>query len=215
MRSRTRNYDFAPVCLAFQGSTISFCHWMASARIAANSGRDRIDANNMGSGPAFKRSFSVSPFEKLHDEEGAALQLVDVVDRADMRVLKQRSGARLPLQTLESAGVGHEVLGKKLQGDVAAQAQVLGLVDDAHAAASEPSQDAIVRDCLADHVVRKNDDSGIISSAGSAALPSTASDSAWPEPSSVKPAPSCRSLLGSSPARRRAPPGHRPDAARR
>jgi hypothetical protein len=43
------------------------------------------------------------------------------------------------------------LLGQELEGDKAMQPSVLGLVDDAHAAASEFLDDTVVRDGLAEH----------------------------------------------------------------
>src|SRR5208283_3941821 len=44
-----------------------------------------------------------------------------------------------------------EVVGKELQGDVAAELQVFRLVHNTHPAAAELLDDAVVRDGLADH----------------------------------------------------------------
>ena len=44
-----------------------------------------------------------------------------------------------------------DVFGEELEGDEAAELDVFGLVDHAHAAAAEFFEDAIVRDGLADH----------------------------------------------------------------
>ena len=45
---------------------------------------------------------------------------------------------------------GH-FFGQELERDEAVQPRVLGLVHDSHAAAAELLDDAVVRDCLADH----------------------------------------------------------------
>jgi len=42
---------------------------------------------------------------------------------------------------------------EETQGDEAAQPRVLGLIDHAHATATEPLDDAVVRDGLVDHGV--------------------------------------------------------------
>ena len=46
-------------------------------------------------------------------------------------------GPRLALQPLERLRVPGELLGQELQGDPPAELEVLGLVDDAHAAAAD------------------------------------------------------------------------------
>ena len=90
-------------------------------------------------------------FHQLHDDEGLPVRLVDVVDRADVRVLERGSGPRLALEALERLRVPRDVLGKELQSDVAPQARVLGAVDDAHAAAAQLLDDPVAGDRLADH----------------------------------------------------------------
>ena len=89
--------------------------------------------------------------EQLHRDEGPALMLVHVVDRADVRMLEGGGSAGFALQALESLSVLGELIRQELQGDAAAELEVLGLVDDAHAPASELREDAIVGDRLADH----------------------------------------------------------------
>ncbi len=57
----------------------------------------------------------------------------------------------LPLQALEGLRVACQLLGQELERHAAAELEILGLVDDAHAAAAEPGEDPVVRDRLADH----------------------------------------------------------------
>ena len=91
------------------------------------------------------------PFEQLHRDEGPPLVLVDVEDRADVGVLQRGRRPRLALKPFERLRVPDELFGQKLQRDAAAELDVLGLVDDAHAAASHSGEDAIVRNGLTDH----------------------------------------------------------------
>ena len=111
------------------------------------------------------RSSSVSSFERpgpepvpqslaveqLHRDEGLALVLVDVVDRADVGVLERGGRACLTLQPLERLSVARQLFGQELERHAAAQFQILGLVDDAHAAAAQLRNHAVVGDRLADH----------------------------------------------------------------
>jgi hypothetical protein len=46
--------------------------------------------------------------------------------------------------------VARHLIGKKFEGDEAVKPDVLGLVDDAHAARAEPFKNTVVRNCLAD-----------------------------------------------------------------
>jgi hypothetical protein len=72
--------------------------------------------------------------EPLHHDVMLALVLADVVDGADVRVVEGRGGAGLALEPFHRARVLRQLGGKELQRDAAAEAQVLGLVDDAHPA---------------------------------------------------------------------------------
>jgi len=77
--------------------------------------------------------------------------LVDVVDGADVGVVEGGGGSRLALEPLQGDPVVEELLGQELQGHPTTQTRVLGLVDHAHSAPTEPVQDAVVGDGLADH----------------------------------------------------------------
>jgi hypothetical protein len=45
------------------------------------------------------------------------------------------------------------MLGKELEGDNSLQLEILGLIDDAHAAFTELLEDLIMRDSLSDHTL--------------------------------------------------------------
>ena len=91
------------------------------------------------------------PLEQLHRDEVLALVLVDRVDGADAGVVEGRGRAGLALEALERVGVLGQLGGQELERDVPAELRVLGLVDDAHAAAAELRRDAVVGDRPADH----------------------------------------------------------------
>src|SRR5439155_368418 len=84
--------------------------------------------------------------EALHDDVVLALVLTDVVDGADARVVERGGGAGLPLEALHRVRILRHLERKELERDTAAQAQVLGLVNDAHAAPAQLLEDAVVRD---------------------------------------------------------------------
>ena len=90
------------------------------------------------------------PLDQLHDEEGLALVLADVVDRTDVGMVQGGGGAGLALEPLQALGILGILLGQELEGHAAAEAGILGLVDDPHAAASQWLQGAVVGDGLAD-----------------------------------------------------------------
>ena len=91
------------------------------------------------------------PFQLLHDDEGMAVEVFDVVDGANAGMVQLRSGASFQHEAVQGLGVVEQAVGNELQGDVAAQAGVDRVVDHAHAATTELTDDAVVRNGLADH----------------------------------------------------------------
>ena len=79
--------------------------------------------------------------------------LVDLVDRADIRVVKSGSSSRFPAKTLQRLRVIGEFVGKELQRDEPTKLRVLGFIDHAHTTASDLLEDAVMRDGLTDHVI--------------------------------------------------------------
>src|SRR6266478_5298086 len=94
-------------------------------------------------------------FQEFHAKEGLTVVIVDLVDRADVRMIESRSRARFPLKPLQRLRIAGELRRQKLESDVAAEFEVFGLVNHSHASASKHCQDAVVRDSLADHGVRE------------------------------------------------------------
>ena len=90
------------------------------------------------------------PVEKLHDEKRAAVLLADIVDRADVGVVQRRCGSRLAAESCQRVGIPRQVWRQELQRDKPMQPRVLGFVDDAHAAATQLLDDAIVGERLPD-----------------------------------------------------------------
>src|SRR5262245_8341198 len=80
---------------------------------------------------------------------------VDVVYDADIGMIQDRGGSRLPLEPFEGLRILNVALRQELERDGTTETDVRGLVDDTHAAAAEPLGDSIVRDRLADHSTTK------------------------------------------------------------
>ena len=89
--------------------------------------------------------------QKFHDDEGAAVGLPDVVNRADVGMIQRRGRLRLAMKSAQRLGIACHAFGKELQRDETVEARVLGFVDHAHAAAAQLLQDPVMRDGLADH----------------------------------------------------------------
>ena len=77
------------------------------------------------------------PLQKLHRDEGLPSDLVNFVDRADVRVVQSGRSLGLALEAAERLRVVGDFVGKKLQGDVATELEVLGLVHHTHPAAAD------------------------------------------------------------------------------
>ena len=90
-------------------------------------------------------------FQQLHDDEGLAFVLADLVDGADVRVIQGCGRPRLTPKPVEGALVPRRLAWQELERDVAIEDGVLRAIDDAHAAASQLLDDAIVRHGTTDH----------------------------------------------------------------
>ncbi len=77
------------------------------------------------------------------DEHAAVLALADVVDRADVGAVEGRGGPGFVDEALAGLGVVGELGREELEGHGAPELEVVGLVDDAHGAAADLSEDAV------------------------------------------------------------------------
>jgi hypothetical protein len=57
-------------------------------------------------------------FEILHHEEVGVVLLTDVVERADVRMIQARDGARLALEPLAELAISCEVIGEDFDRDL-------------------------------------------------------------------------------------------------
>jgi hypothetical protein len=80
-----------------------------------------------------------------------AALFADVVDRADVRVIEDGGRARLALESLDGLPTIELLVDDELQSDVAPEADIFGLIDDAHAALAEDPKNSVVGNRLADH----------------------------------------------------------------
>ena len=82
--------------------------------------------------------------QQFHGDEGSPIGLINLVDRADVRVVQRGSSLGFPLETAKSLCVVGELVGKEFQGDVATELEVFGLVDHAHAPAPDLAEYAVM-----------------------------------------------------------------------
>src|SRR2546425_1728892 len=102
-------------------------------------------------GPAFDQTLECGPVEIFHGNEGLALMLSDLVNRANTGMIQSRSGTGFAPEPLQRLGVGNYFLRKKFESNEAPEFHVLGLVHDTHPATTQLLEDPVVRDDLADH----------------------------------------------------------------
>ena len=74
---------------------------------------------------------------ELEDEEADAVDLLEAVDRGDVRVVQRCEDVRLARESREPVGVLRECLGQDLEGDLALEARVARAPDLAHASGPE------------------------------------------------------------------------------
>ncbi len=84
--------------------------------------------------------------DELHAEERAALKLGDLVDRDDIGVVEIGGELGFAEEPLSLLVAGHLAREDHLRGDEPFDRLLPGLVDDAHAAASDLLQDLVITD---------------------------------------------------------------------
>ena len=97
------------------------------------------------------RCLRVLALQQFHGDEGLAFALIDFVDGADIGMVESGCGASLATKTFQGLRIVSYIFWQELQSDKSAQARVFRLIYDAHSAAAELLNNAIVRDGLADH----------------------------------------------------------------
>ena len=89
-------------------------------------------------------------FHEFHNDEGATVMILNVVNGANVGMVESGGGAGFALETFESLWVVGDVVGEEFESDEAAELGVFGFVDDAHSAAAEFFDDAVVGNRLSD-----------------------------------------------------------------
>ena len=88
--------------------------------------------------------------QQLHGDEGTPFEFPDIVNGADARMIERGCSARFAPESLDRLGVLGNIVGKKFQRNIPAEARVLGLINHAHSAAAEFLEDAVMRNRLSD-----------------------------------------------------------------
>ena len=101
-----------------------------------------------GYGPLSDPVLERRAVEILHDHARATVLLGDVMNGADVRMVQRGRRTRLSLEPAERVRIPGDGLGEKLERDEPVQADILGLVHDAHPASAYLPDDAVVGDGL-------------------------------------------------------------------
>ena len=89
--------------------------------------------------------------EQLHGDERTPVVFINVVDRANVRMIQGRRVPGLPLEALQVFAAGCDVFRQKLQRDIAAELRILSLVNDTHSAAPQLFDNPVMRNGFTDH----------------------------------------------------------------
>ena len=89
--------------------------------------------------------------QQFHRDKGSPIRLVDLVNRANVRVVQRGRSLGFPLESAKSLCVVGKMIGEELEGDAPTQFHVFSFVHNTHAATAHFLDDAIVRDGLSDH----------------------------------------------------------------
>jgi len=101
--------------------------------------------------PALDRVLEGHAVQKLHYDVGLSVLLANVVNGADVGMIQRRGGLRFAPETAQGLRVFGYFVRQKLERNKAIQSRVLGLVHNAHAAATELLDNAVVGDGLPNH----------------------------------------------------------------
>jgi hypothetical protein len=88
----------------------------------------------------------------LHDDEGDAIALADVVNGGHVRMVQRGCGLRFAREAVHAVHVRRELFGQDFQGDGPVQSRIAREVDLSHSAGTEQRQDLVVTDGFPDEV---------------------------------------------------------------
>jgi hypothetical protein len=93
--------------------------------------------------PPPQRCREILPFDVLHREKQMTVDVADVVHAAHVRVRDLPGEADLVVELREPPRIARQRGRQELQRDLLAETEIVGLIDDTHAAAPERSNDAV------------------------------------------------------------------------
>ena len=101
--------------------------------------------------PGFNNVLEGLALHQLHGDERLPVVLADLMDGADVGMVEGGSSPGFAAEALQRLGILRQVFGEKLQSNVAAQAEVLGLIDHTHPATAQLREDFVMGNCASNH----------------------------------------------------------------
>jgi len=89
--------------------------------------------------------------QEFHGDESLSILLADVVNGADVWMIEGGRRLSLALETPERLRIASYFIGEEFESDEASEASVFRFINHPHAPAPKSFNDAVVRNCLADH----------------------------------------------------------------
>ena len=153
-----RNLDF-PTTSALRTTTGSRAGSVCTAGSAAfmrsfqRLGNLQRDLKDLGGGHGLAQHDVLErvAIQELHDDEGMAVGFVDLVDGADVGMIKRGGRPGLALKPLQSLMIADHFGREKLQRYIPAQPQVFSSVDHSHTTAPKALLNAVVGNDFANH----------------------------------------------------------------
>ena len=102
-------------------------------------------------GAALETTRQRAALDELEDEKARGRQLLEAVDRADVRMIERGQHLGLALEACEAFGVVSNRCGQQLQRDVAPEPGIACAIDLAHAASAEQRDDLVRAEDSARH----------------------------------------------------------------
>src|ERR1700687_2996920 len=90
------------------------------------------------------------PLQQFHGDEASSIGFVNLIDRADVRMVQRGRSFGFPLETAEGLCIVGEFVGKELQGNVPTELEVFRLIHNTHAPAPDLAVDAVMGNRLTD-----------------------------------------------------------------
>ncbi len=103
----------------------------------------------------FQNLIQSHSLDELHDVVGQAIVFADAEDRHNVGVVQLGRRLGLALETPPLRVIDEYLARQHFEGDVASQRDLLGLIDDAHAAAADFAQNAKIAQLLRRRMSRR------------------------------------------------------------